>query len=54
MYARPAGAPYYWCTFISLVGLWVLHLIWSTMICRVFYENVIVKSGKGDVREEDD
>lgn len=53
-YARPTGSPNYLVTFISLVGLWVLHCIWSVMIYRVFHVNVIQKTRQGDIREDDD
>ncbi len=45
--------PFYAGTFISLVGLWVLHVYWSYLICCVFYRNVVLGETAGDVREED-
>lgn len=53
-YARPAGYPFYGVTFVSLVGLWVLHCIWTYMIWRVFYNSVVLGQMAGDVREDDD
>jgi len=53
-YARTEGYPLYWITFVSLVGLWVLHMIWSYMIWRVFAVNIITGNAKGDIRDESD
>lgn len=42
---------YFYPTVGSLVGLWVLHLIWTYMIFQVIKRTLQGKSG--DVREED-
>jgi hypothetical protein len=53
-YARPAGYQYYWITFASLSGLWVLHCFWSYLITKVFLNSIWTqKDADADPREEE-
>lgn len=44
--------PFYHVTLSCLVGLWVLHIIWTVMIAKVVI-NLVYKGRRGDLREEE-
>lgn len=44
--------PFYHVTLSCLIGLWILHIIWTFMIIKIVL-NLVFKGKRGDLREED-